>query len=333
MRINKKLILILVIVFSVVGIIYFFLRKSEQKPATPPLPTPKISSNYKGKFDISLLLDKENFDLPEKISLLETTPTTLNEDHFKKIAKNLGFQGEPLEMSDVFDGKTYFWKNDNYSFFVFSQKGKLRYSKNIVSIAINKQLSDEAIESLATSFLVENEVVDPNNISLSKIRYLKETEKYEGYEEAEKEKATVFEVSFNYKAAGYEILTPQYVEPIVYVRLGLDGSVQSFQFIDIADLKNTPKEYRLKDYQETKEGLGEAVLIGLQEKQVALKDLAINAIKNIDVDKITLGYLYDPGKSTVLQPIYILNGDAKVEGYTEKISVSLYLPALSSNQP
>jgi hypothetical protein len=335
MRINKKVILIIVILLLVGLVAFFFVfRKKEGKPTVSPLPTPKLSSNFKGEFPVNLVLKEEAFKLPIKLNLLEASPATLADGYFKNIAQKLGFQGEPMEISDVFDGKTYFWKNDNYSFFVFSQKGKVRYNQNTSSTPINKQLSDQSLENTATSFLADNGIIESDSFSLSKIKYLEKNEKDEGFKETEREKATMFEVSFNYKVAGYEILTPQYTEPIVYVRMSLDGSIQSFQFINIAGLKTTPKEYDLKNYQETKDNLENAVLIGLRGAQVALGDLSTTAIKSVDINKIDLGYLYDPGKSTILQPIYILTGTAKVEGYdNEEIFASLYLSALSINQP
>lgn len=334
MRINKKIIFIVLIIVSFLIILFFFFsRKGIKKTPSSVFPTPKLTSNYKGKFPVNLLLKKEDLNLPQKLNLLEVSSTPLTEDYAKNVAQKLGFQGEPLSINDVFDGKTFFWKNNNFSFFVFPQKGKVRYSQNASSPTINKQLSDQAIETLATTFLNDGGVVDTNNLSLAKIRYLEEDKNGGIFKEAERSKATVFEVSFNYKVAGYEILTPQYIEPIIYAILGQDGVVQSFQFINIDNFKTDPKEYTLKSYQEIVDNLQTAILISLFGSQFALSDLAQTAIQKVDVNKIEIGYLYDPGKSTLLQPVYKLTGTAKVEGYEEEMSATLYLPALSSNQP
>lgn len=334
-KINKKIIVILIILVLVIILFFFFKNrgKEEKKVSSGALPTPKIVANYKGKLNINLTLKEDSFNFPTKISLLENTPTDLKESYFRNIAQKLGFQGEPLEVSDVFDGKTYFWKNDNSSLFVFSQKGKIRYSQNLSTTALNKQLSDEALEKIALSFLNDNEIVKEDDLTLSKIGYLEKDEQSEGFKETERGKATTFEISFNYKSAGYELLTPEFVEPIIYLRLGRDGGIQSFQFIDVSSLKKTSKEYLLKNYQEVSGDLGNAVLVSLRGDQFALSDLSEEAVQEINVNKIELAYLYDPGKSTLLQPIYKLIGLAKVAGYNIDFDAILYLPALSLSQP
>ena len=333
---TKTIAIIILILISVASVFYLLnLSKNKQEqPAIVPL-KPTLIQNYKGKFTITLSVDKNQFNFPEKLPFLEfeSSPSPLNESVARSVAGKLGFFGEPTKVEDSLDGTTYFWKSDRGTLFIYSRSRKIRYGSGSFAPGINKQLSDAAISATVWEFIINNGLFDKDFFQTGTIRFLEEFPDGEGFRETTKEKAVLYQVSILPKTVNYELISPSSVEPASYVQIKQDGSIYSFQASIFPALKNGATEYKLKNYNEVKSSLSKAYLIELRELTALLSDLPIDSIQNIEVNKIEIAYLIESSKSTSFQPIYKLSGEATLKDSGNKAMATLYLPAISENHP
>lgn len=330
----KKILLITLVLISIVSAFYLLnLSKSTRRPPTFIPAKPTLVQNYKGKFTITLSVDKNQFNFPEKLPFLEfeSSPSPLNESFAKEVADNLGFVGEPTKVEDSLDGTTYFWKSDKGTLFTYSRSRKIRYGSGTFTPGINKQLSDTAISATAQEFIVNNGLLAKDSFQIGDTRFLGQFPEGEGFRETTKEKALLCQVSILPKNVDYELISPSSVEPASYIQIKQDGSIYSFQISIFPALRNGATEYKLKNYNEVKSSLSEAYLIELRRSTAFLSDLPIDLIQNIEVSKIEVAYLIESPKSTSFQPVYKLSGEATLKDSSPKAAATLYLPAISDN--
>jgi hypothetical protein len=330
-------IFICTIVFIVI-IVIIFIQSSKNKQNisnTKNLPRLEINKEYKDKFTIRLSIKKEDFIFPKKLPLLEIDQNfNLDEDLAKKIASNLGFSDNFNKINDTFDGKTYFWINDQATLFIYFGSKKIRYTSKNNTISVNKQLSKEDIISIAENFITDKNILNKESFQVGNVKFLKESQEYKGgensYEETSKENATIYQVSILPKNTDYEIITPNFTDSSSYIQIKPDGSIYSFQITLLNPLKRGLTEYKIKDYEEFKNNIEKAVLIELIGNTYLLSDLPKNFIQEIEINKIEIAYLMESKKSNYLIPIFKLSGKALINS-PEKAIATLYLPAISEN--
>lgn len=330
---NKKKIIFVILVFAVILSVVFILATTKKDTVSFITPKePVLQQKYKGKYTISTSLERSAFSFPEKLPFLIKTPsnTQLNDGVVRKMALNLGFTGEPMTIEDSVDGKTYFWKNNNTTLFVYLKTGKVRYSTGTFSPGINKQLSDASILSTAQDFILKNEILDEPVFQMGKVKKLKQIPDSEGFQETNKNDAVLFQIGISPKNTDYEFITTSSVEPISYIELKTDGSVYSFQTTVFPSIQKGATEYTLKKYDEVVSSLEGATLIELREETQLLSDIPPTLIQNIEVNKIEIAYLIESASQTEYQPIYKLSGEATLSDSQNKYGVVLYLPALSN---
>lgn len=331
---TKTVLIITLILISVVSVFYLLsLSKNKQNVPTISPSKPTLIQNYKGKFTITLSVDKDQFNFPEKLPFLEFefSPSPLDKSFALSVAGKLGFAGEPTKVEDSLDGTTYFWKSDKGTLFVYSRSRKIRYGSGTFTAGVNKQLSDAAISATVREFIINSGLLDKDSFQTGAIRFLEEFPDGEGFRETTKETAVLYQVSILPKTVDYELISPSSVEPASYVQIKQDGSVYSFQITIFPAFKNGATEYNLKNYNEVKSSLSEAVLIELRVLTALLSDLPVDSIQNIEVNKIEIAYLIESSKATSFQPIYKLSGEATLKDSGNKAMATLYLPAISEN--
>ncbi len=332
-KIKKGLIITLVLV-SIVSVIYLLsLSKNKQKLPFIAPPKPELVQNYKGKFTITLSVDQNLFNFPEKLPFLkfDSASPPLSESFAREVAGNLGFSGESAKVEDSLDGTTYFWKGSKGTLFVYSRSRKIRYGSGTFTPETNKQLSDAAISAAAEEFIINNNILGKDTFQIVSIKFLGTIPNGEGYRETTKEKAILYQASILPKNVDYELISPSSVEPASYVQIKQDGSIYSLQISVFPALKNGETQYKLKSYNEVKSSLNDATLIELRKETALLSDLPTDLIQNIDINKIEIAYLIESSKSTSFQPIYKLSGEATLKDSNNKAVATLYLPAISEN--
>lgn len=331
---NKKRTIIILITISIIIFLAFFVflkNKNNALKENLSVPKTEIEKKYKDKITITLSLEEKDFNFPEKLPLLEIkNQTELDENFAKKIANNLGFPDNFSKINDPIDGKTYFWNNDKATLFVYTKTRKIKYDSKDKILSVNKQIQKEEIPILAKNFLIEKEILNEDSFKIGEVKFLKESNKIEGYEETNKESATLYQVNILPKESNYEIITTDYTTNSSYIQIRTDGTIYALQITFLPLLSKTTSEYKIKNYNEVKESLDEAVLIEMKNNSYhILSDLPANFFKNTEINKIELAYLMEPNKSTYLTPVFKLLGKTSTNDLEKENEVVFYLPAIS----
>ena len=330
---SKKRIFITIFVFiSIASIFYIFIVTRKENPSKVFPKEPSLEQKYKGRYNISLSFDRSLFKFPNKLPLLvvDSSQGLLTEVFAKKIALNLGFSGEPTIIDDVFDGNTYFWRNGESTLFAYERSGKIRYSSGKFTQSINKQLSEDSVLSTAQKYVSDNEIFESSSFQTGKIKYLGQIPNSEGFQEAKKETAVLFQVGILPKNIDYEFISTSSVEPTSYVQINRDGSIYSFQITLFPPIIKGTSEHFLKNYDEILSSLNKAVLIEMREETQLLSDVSNTLIEDITINKIEIAYLIESTEQTEYYPIYKLSGEATLSNSQGKYEATLYLPAIST---
>lgn len=331
---KKKIISIIITILAIVGIaVIIFLgveREVEKTKPKPSIPKPIIPDYIKEQLPITLSFSKDKFNFPSKASLLTITPKPISIEEVKKLGSNLNFIGDPKTFKDVREGNKYFWGSETTFLIVTPNTNTIKYGVGeMPSEVFNKQLTDDEIVRIATNFLSENSIISKDEIKATNINYLAKNPLVEGLQESSREKAEAFQVNFTYKTSEYEILTLNPSQPLIYVQVLPDGSIFFSQIIKLGEVSKTEEKYDLKSYDDVSNSLSQAILVALLNDYISLPDLTINDIKSLNITKISLAYLLDTPTTKTLQPVYLLEGEAKVPGTTVNYA-QLYLPAIKS---
>ena len=314
------------------ALLFLFLYK-KKPPASPvtAFPTPQIPVLLKGEYSVELSVDEGAFGaLPGSSPLLERKAAQLGREEIVSIAKKLGFANDPLEASDVLSGSVFIFSGAKSSFVATPKTATMDYTLNELPAALNKQLSDESIKKIARDFLVNSGFFGSEEIVFGELLFLRETPG-EGFYPTSRAAASFYQVNFYPKAAGRTVLKLSPQDPLIGVRVLPDGEVFSGHVVRIGTLSESSQEYQLKNYKEFSAEINKAIIVSLDEGNLYLPDLPEGAIKRVSIKDAELSFLLESVASPVLQPIYLLLGTAEVVGYSSPVSVSLYLPAISSS--
>ena len=326
----RNILIIILILFSISSAIYLYsiTRTAPGLPDISPI-KPKIIQNYKGKYSISVSFTKDQFNFPEKLPFIEykTTISPVTKEYFQTIATSLKFPGEPTTIEDPIDGTTYFWKNERVALFSYSKSRKIRYSSTDPARGINKQLSDASISAIAKNYTIDHKLLGSNSFQIGQIKYLEEITSGEGFRETVREKVILFQVSILPGVLEYEIISPSSTVPSSYIQIRRDGTIYSFQITVLPAFGKGITEYQLKNFDEIKTSLNEAVLIELRGNTAILSDLSPDLIQTVDIKNISIAYFAESPLSTSFQPIYKLSGEALLKDSNQSVAV-LYLPAI-----
>ena len=147
--------------------------------------------------------------------------------------------------------------------------------------------------------------------------------------DVKREEADIFEVVFNPVFSDYEINTYWTDQPLISIKILKNGFVYSAQYTNLTQIQKTQSAYKIKNYDEFKETIGESTLISVKNVSLALSDLDREAIEEVEINNTNLIYLQDSSSSGYLQPVFKLEGTTSITGYGNGIEVVLYLPAIS----
>ena len=314
--------------FGVCCLGYLNLYKGlvQKKFSYPPI-TPNLVQTYKGNIPISLDITEDQFRYIPSLPFLNIVNKNINEDYPTNIASFLGFTLAPTVISDPIDGLTYFWKNDNSTFFAYTKSSKIRYSSGRSLVVQNKQLSESVVKAIVNKFITDSGITKTDSFSLGDVQYLKEGSLNEGFIKTTSNDFSIFQINILPKSTEYEIISPTSTENTNYIQLTKDGEVYSFQFVVFDDIQKGVTEYSLKNFKEINNSVSDSVLISLGGEETPMQELPTNYIKSVVIDQIDIAYLLDSALSTNIQPVYKLTGTATISN-TSKVQAILYLPAL-----
>lgn len=323
-----KIILVIFFLISVAWILSIYLRGVSPKKSLLTPSKPNLVQTYKGNLPISLKTTEGQFKYVDKLPFLNISKKNITEDYINKVASFMGFASTSIKIDDSQEGLTYFWKNDNATFFAYTKSSKIHFSSGKSYVVPNKQLSENAVKATVEKFLIDSGILSTDSFSLSNVQFLKEISLNEGFQKSTKEDFSLYQVNILPKTTAYEIISPSSTESVGYVQLTKDGNIYLFQLILFDNIEKGLTEYKIKNYSVINTSITNSVLISLGGEETPLKDLSRDLIKEIVVDQIDIAYLIDSPISTTLQPIYKLTGMATLSN-GNKTEAILYLPALS----
>lgn len=331
---NKKWFFIILIVLALLSllVIYLMTKNKTIKKSTTGIPVlPTITSQYKGPLGTPIFPEKDTFSLPKEMPLYKISTQPLNDQFIYETASRLGFGGDPKTTKDITLGTATYWQTEKASIFFYPSARRIEYSSYAsYESATNKQLTDEATIEIAKKFLLDNKIMNSEEIGQASIIYLKKSKQHEGFDEGTKNEALLYKIIFNTKTLGYEIVTKNPDNQTIIVNVLKDGTIWSAQVMKF-NFSSVPLEsYKIKNFINIKNNiLKEGVLISLTGAQISSYDLPSNSIKNITISDIKPAYLLESYKTEVLYPIFLIKGLAEVTGFSNKLTATLYMYAIS----
>lgn len=330
---NKKIYIITLLGISLISLVSIFLKIKGDKTGVKPTqisPTYSIRSGYDGSFPINFNIKRDQI---QSISLpyLNASKIAFEENYVRETAKILGFKGEPQGFNDMKFGAVSFWSEGDRSLFIYPEVEKIHYYLNSFKDSVDKKITDVEIEKIASDFLIKNGILKDGSFKKILISYWSKNPDNQGFKLANRDDAVLFRVNFSQSEANYEILSPGHQQPSICIKILADGTVYDADITFFTQISQGETSFKLKDYNEIVKTIGDTKVSSLSNYQLLLADLPPTSIKNADVDKISIAYLLETEKSSILYPIYVLSGKANVEGYEKPFDIILYLPAIPQN--
>jgi len=328
---NRKKLLIIIGLAVFIFLVVFLMLKTRKEPTEKQITpaTINVPKNYKGELSFNINISEKDFNFPEALPLIEVIKKVLTKEQIFEVSKKLNFTGEPTTVNDAIDGLTYFWKNEDSTFFSFPESGIIRFGSKLSTQAIDKQLLNDEVSLIAENFLYENAFTKNGSLKLKEIKYLKQDLNTEILRETKREEAEIYECVFNPIISDYEINTSWTDLPLIFVQILKDGSVYSAQFTNLTDVQKSESTYKIKNFQEFENTINESVLVSVKNAQLALSDLIKESIAGVEINKVELIYLQESSKSIYLQPMFKIYGTTSITGFGNGIEVVLYLSAIS----
>ncbi|OGM09574.1 hypothetical protein A2159_00315 [Candidatus Woesebacteria bacterium RBG_13_34_9] len=333
----KFILLIILVILIALSLGILNARKQRQKEEKELItetyaPTPKIPKEYKGQIDkiTKFSVDGLTLKFPGELPLLEVSYKNIALADAKQIASNLKITSEPMQYDDFKDGLKYIWSSENQSLIITPKTSQISYSLGFIEPpkVENKNLENNTLDKIAQNFLSDKIGLSKDKIKLVRIANLVLNPQSNGFSETtDKSKAALFQLNYTYKTSEYEILTLSPSQPLIYVQILTDGNIYSSEITLFDNAKESSQKYLLKEFDDIKRSINEAVLISLLNDYLNISELNKDQIEEITIDKITLAYLLESTKTSNLKPVFLLEGPAKVKNSSANW-VQLYMPAL-----
>jgi hypothetical protein len=321
------------IIFSLLTALIIALSLIVYRPKKQPseISVPSYITQIKG----NLQIDTDNeieFNVPSKTPLIQIQLSEISISEAQNIATALGFGKDPQTFDDAFEGKKYFWLNDESYLSITPNTSSISYGLNNppIDLTVNDaQLSEELLIEKTETFLFNNFFIEAGSIKYSSTVYLNMKPPTEIVKETSKEDANVYQINFTYQDADYQIISTPSFNPIITVQLLPDGTITKTNLTKLENITNTKDVYSIKSLSDINQSLNDAVLIALKNDYISLIGLTSEDIQNISLEKVELVYLAEEPQTKILKPVFLLEGSVKVKGSTANKAL-LYLPAIKN---
>jgi len=239
----------------------------------------------------------------------------------------LGFSGEPQEIEDALEGTLLLWSKEGETLVVAADGSRLSYRVDLStethptgvfgSFLPSFEAAAEIVggtltELGSTSELLEHEAAKNKALKVG-VEYVRETTV---------DQAELLEIHFTAKIDNYLLYLPSGPEQdAVLAWVGRNGKLLRLEYCPLGTVGEKIADYPVKDEEELRRdlerGKGTVVSSSLEGGE---------EIVSVTITKVSLGYLRPQFGATVIQPIFVLSGQAKAaSGKTG--TVTLYLPA------
>lgn len=321
-----------------VGFIVYKTNQSKQEglPATERFnEPPKITNYFADGLPLKLNITKGDFDFPDKLPYLtQDTKTPFTQDEINKISSSLGFNFDPLRVTDIKDGNILIWNSDNQSLLVAPKIRKVKIvpptsPRILIQNAIDKKLTEDQYKALGDEFLSQRMPLTPENLKFMDFVYLKIENGLELFRKTLKENSEFVQLNYYQNPLEYPLLSLNPQDSQVIIQFLKDGSILNFEATLPTGIVESPNEYPIKSFEEFTSSINKGILVSLNDGNINLPDIKKSEITNININKISLAYLIDEDKGEIIQPVFLLEGNANVSGYAADVSAQFYLPAFS----
>lgn len=334
-KIKIKKILIFLIPILILVFVYLSIKKhpQEETQQTAPFPELSLPSYIKGTYDISFDVKQNELNLPTKLSYLEKEdlkPLTKEESYL--IAKNLGFETDPLDITDVKNGEILIWNNETNFLTVTLAERKIKYGPNYnpsekESTFNGNQFSENEMSEYAENFLIDKFGFLLPNITISSYKYLKIEEGLELFQETAKENAQILQLNFNQGTFNYPLITLNPQQTDLYIQLLKDETILNMEIFFVGNITKSQEEFSCKNFDEIVSSANKAEIVSINNGNVNLSDIDNSQIEKMLINKIAVAYYLENPNDEYFQPVYLLEGSVKIKGFSEEMPVSLYLAA------
>ena len=325
----KKIIIIGAILILLTLIIFVFITTNRDKPVTGLTPKePDIKSSITGALPITISVKEDDFDFPLELPMISVSLRNLDKDTIRSMAGKLGMGTGLNEFEDVNEGIKYYTDTDSFFFTATPKTATIKYGMVTSGIpkATNKNIRDQEITKLAMEFIVSNGFYKENEIEALPIIYLKTGTGSEEIQKTSRNTAEIFQVGFTIKNGKYEIVRENNEGHQIFVQILPDGSVYNAEIFLINNVVESVSKYPIKSYDDLVANIGKAKIISLEGDYISTSDLTLNDLSNLNIEKIRIVYYLETNKQDSLQPIFILEGSAKITKSPANFA-TLYLPA------
>lgn len=326
---NKKILLTVFIVLAIASIVFIVVISRKKEPVLTLTPQkPNFPSSITGNLPIEMSLKKTDFNFPIELPTMSVTQRTLNKSDIETIASKLRMGTDLDEFNDISDGLKYFKSTDTNFFVATPKTSVIKYglSTSEFPITTNKKIDDEEFTKIAIDFITQNGFYKTDQIRPLPVKYFKTASSIEGLIETPRDSAQLFQIGFTFKSSKYEIVTDHSEDQQIFVQILPDGTIYNSEILLIDNLKEGITNYPLKTYEDLGNSLNQAKLISFSGDYVSPSDFTLKDIVSLKIEKIRLVYFLEKGKSSLLQPIFILEGPAQISRSSAD-SATLYLPA------
>ncbi|MBL7036937.1 hypothetical protein ISR94_03865 [Candidatus Microgenomates bacterium] len=327
---NKKVIIYIVILLAIIIFsVYLSTTKTtkEEKIVLSP-PKPDISKRIDGNLPISFNISVKDFSIPEKLPFLKILFKKPSEDESQDLAKRVGITTAPNIFRDANKGIKYYWNTIDYSLIITPQTSVVKYFSNSSKppATIDKNLTEKEVIERAKNFTENILSINKEILKAYSVVYYTTSDTSEGFTKTDKGNATLYQVNITDNSTGYNILTTEADNPLMFVQLLPDGTIYSFQGVLYQNITKGITEYPLKTYNDIIESKDRINIVNISNDYLPLVDLNIKDFNAIDINEISIFYLLDDRRNPELQPIFYLKGDVSISNSTAD-KASFYLPA------
>lgn len=309
--------IVLFVLAIFIGVSYFGKRSRDNTLLKPIIPPPDIPRFIDKKLPISLSISEENFSFPQELPLIEISKKTITESYASEIAKKLGFVEEIRKFNDSQVGIKYIWQGSEYSLAVTPGIGSLKYQFNQEIPTDIPSSNPEIHKDKVINFLTDMFNIPKNIINISDISfYIKSGDLL--LKSQNIENAQMFRYHVTYNISDYRINTSYSDRSIITFDTLANGQIFSVEIFLFDTIVESKTQVNIKNYEETKQSIGDASFVGIEGLYTATKDIDTSSIGSVDVNKISLVYFYNEIETKkYLQPVFFLEGKIKFKDGAE----------------
>jgi len=324
---NVKLLVIIagVVVFGV-GVVIWLGRKTAPVAPLPSLPAVEITP-------VVPQLEASRYSLQAPLPGVTKLPVyefkgDVVANFGSRWSEALGFSGEPQEVEDALEGTLYLWAKEGETLVLSEDASSLSYRIDLSPLTHPTGVFGSFLPSFEAAAEIVERTLTELGATVNFLEYAPGKSKalkvgVEYVNETTPEQADLVEIHFAAKVNGYPVYLESGPEQDpVLAWIGRDGKLLRLEYHPVGTLGEKIADYSIKNQEELLKDLaggeGTVVSSGLEGGE---------KIEVVTISKIDLGYLLPQQEATILQPIFILQGQARAaSGQTG--TVTIYLPAV-----